>query len=256
MGNLTTDDQGQHFSLIPYSFEDKIYFIITYICGNNILKINHYQINTENNYEALITKQIDPALISDFHHSLNCTISLHSHKYLICFFMESKWIYSFTFDIKDEFNIINITNTTCEDCQDEGNSNLDSSSISINQNKNEILICYKYNDKKNSHCYFYNIDNNSFNKNYTITDCKRYITASYFIETQEFIVICNPEGKEVNLYEINANNKEQKLYFVENATDFGCNFLKFFLSYNSIKNEYNLINDCYKNHTYIYLLNI
>ena len=170
--------------------------------------------------------------------------------------MESKWIYSFTFDIKDEFNIINITNTTCEDCQDEGNSNLDSSSISINQNKNEILICYKYNDKKNSHCYFYNIDNNSFNKNYTITDCKRYITASYFIETQEFIVICNPEGKEVNLYEINANNKEQKLYFVENATDFGCNFLKFFLSYNSIKNEYNLINDCYKNHTYIYLLNI
>ena len=172
--------------------------------------------------------------------------------------MENNWIYSFTFDIKNNFKNVNITNITCEDCLDAGFNSLISSSVSINQNKNEILICYKYNIKNKSHCFFYNISNHSFDNNYDINDCIRNITASYFAETKEFTVICQTEEKKIRFYKINENRNEQNFNYTEKeASDYNCESVNnFYLYYDFCNEEYNLINDCYNNHTFLNLLNL
>ena len=100
LGILKTDGSGNHLSLIPYSFCNNIYFIIYYIDNNNNLNLTQYQINTIDNSSKIINNTIfEKHLISSFQYPLNCTVSLNSNLYLICFFMENNWIYSFTFDI-------------------------------------------------------------------------------------------------------------------------------------------------------------
>ena len=246
---------GTHFSLIPYTFENDSYFIITYVDAENKLNLTQYQINIINSTcQKVKSNKIKAEVISTFQNHLNCTVSQNSSVFLICFFMENQWIYSFTFDIEKNFTNINITNITCEDCLDTGYYTLESSSISTNGN--DILICYLY-TKMKSHCYFYNINNYYFNKNYSIKDCQDYMKVAYFIETKEFTVICKTEGKKIKFYKLNdENNLEQN--FEKDAADFGCtkSVINFFLNYDIYKEEYNLINDCYHNHTFINILSI
>ena len=258
LGNLQINNQGQNFSLIPYSFENNIYFIITFIYDNHLLNISHYQIN-ENQCLKINSREIE--ILSNNFELYNCTISLNIQKYLICFFLENQWIYSLTYNIDQNLYNFNKTNIS-SDYSLESILSIASSSIAINQKKSEILICYCYkynndNDKK-SQCYFYNIDNESFNKNYTINNCKEFLKAYYFIETNEYIVICRKEGKKINLYRLDENNMKQNFNCSQkDAKDYNCESVKnFLLYYDSNKKEYNLINDCYNNHTFIYLLNI
>ena len=253
IGNLELNKQGNYFSLIPYSFENNIYFIITFIYDNNHFNISQYQITNDTCTKInSIEKELE--LISNNDNLYNCTVSLNSHKYLICFFMENEWINSLIYDINQKilYNI-NKTKISYENFS-EKNSSITSSSIAINQNKNEILLCFCYNKAK-SQCYFYDINKESFNKNYAI-NCKEYITTSYFIETNEYTVICREEGKKIYLYRLDENSMELNLNITD-ADKYKCISVKhFFLYYDSNKKKYNLINDCFNNHTYIYLLNI
>ena len=93
---------------------------------------------TNDSSKIIKNNTIEKKLISSSQNFLNCTVSLNSHIYLICFVIESDIIYSFTFNIENNFQNITKAQITCEDCLDE--LSLISSSISINQNNYEIYF--------------------------------------------------------------------------------------------------------------------
>ena len=253
-------NSGSHFTLIPYSFNNNIYFIISYIDGKDNLNITKYQINTSSN-TIINTKNCTNVFkkikISSFQYPLNCTVTTNINNYLICFFLNEEWIYSFTFDIENEFKYINMTNVTCNDCLKKGYFSY-YSDLSINQDKNEIFLCYKVNinEIKNCHCYFYNITNNSFKKNEQIFKCKDYLKNYYYNESKEYMIICHKEGKEINLYKSNENNIENNFTLIPLKFNNSQQVEDFFLYINFYIKQFNLMNDFYINHSFMDLFNL
>ena len=252
-----TQNCGSHFNLIPYSFDNNIYFIISYI-ENNDLNMIQYQIDTSSNTIRIAQekKNFGNGIISSLQYPLNCTVTTNNNNFLICFFLNEKMIYLYKFGIGDNFNYIDMTNVTCNNCLETGNHSY-YSDLSINQDKNQIFLCYKVNrtDTKNCHCYFYNIINNSFKTIKQIFQCKDYIKNYYYNESKEYIIICHKEGKEINLYNSSENNIDNFTLNTLNASN-SCKVENFFLYIDSSNKEYNLMNDCYRNHSFIKLLNL
>ena len=263
LDNLRKNNE-KHFNLIPYSFNNDIFFIISYInYNNNELNMIQYQIKiNEHKCYKINAKIFVKKEISSFKYPLNCTVSTNDNiksNLFICFFLDQQKIYSFTFDIKREFNEININNIICQDCLERGYYSY-YSDISINQRKNIIFLCYKINinKDKNSHCLFYYIRNNYFKEIQHIITCDKYLKNYYFSETKEYSIICQDEGLILNKYTLNTNNIDNNYFITSIDTrNFNCqNTDNFFLYLNSSKKEYNLINDCTNNHDFVYLSNI
>ena len=260
LGNVK--DYENHLNLIPYSFNNNIFFIISYINNNDNLNMTLYQVKIkENKCDKINTKVFEKKEITSFKYLLNCTVSANDYtnsNLFLCFFLDQRRIHSFTFDIDRQFSIINISNATCQDCHEREYYSY-YSDISINQEKNTIFLCYKINTNKktNYHCFFYYISNNYFKENKQTIICEKYLKNYYFSETNEYSIICQNEGTKINMYTLSENNIENN-YVIStiNIGDFNCKKAdNFFLYLNSSKKEYNLINDCDNYHNFIYLSN-
>ena len=266
VGNLR-ENNGNFFNLIPYSFNNNIFFIISYINdNNNALNMIQYQIKkNEKKCKKINEKVFIKKEISSFQYPLNCTVSTNEKKNInlfLCLFLDQQNIYSFEFDIQREFNINRINNIICQDCLEEGHYSY-YSDIAINQGNNIIFLCYKINinmnNENNSYCFFYYIRYNIFREIQHIFLCDKFLKNYYFSETKEYSIICQNEGNTINIYTINLDNIDNNNFLIStiNTRDFNCQTAdNFFLYLNSSKKEYNLINDCDNNHNFVYLLNI
>ncbi len=88
LGYLKQNNES-HFTLIPYSFKNNIYFIISFIDENDKLNMTNYQIYTSSNIILKNSnKDFKKIKIYSFKYPLNCTVTTNINNYLICFFFE------------------------------------------------------------------------------------------------------------------------------------------------------------------------
>ena len=280
--NISNIDNVLYYNLIPYSYNDTtIEYIISYmnyISSEKLYQINFFKyrlthLNNEfknefisyNNFVDILKKKKD----DDFELFLSCQkISnyLDYNNYMICFYSEKKKkiLRGTIFDIENNFTKINSTNYTYE------NYYLIDIVSSISNNNN-IFICnniYEDDDEYytffKTYCFLYDIQNNMFVNKYIYNDFCYSIDVYFFLEINEFNLICYVDKFDYEDYEayyLDYDNKIKILKFNENFSYFNNSNQKektknidiskclemntFSLIYN--ENNYNLISDCREN---------
>lgn len=97
---------------------------------------------------------------------------------------------------------------------------------------------------------------NKNDNNNNISKCQNNIKTYYFLETKEYILVCHSEDKQIYIFRIKEGNLEQNFNSSYIDTKECKTPNNFFLFYDTSREEYNLMNDCYNNHTYISIYNI
>ena len=243
------------FSISPYIDENNLTCIMSYLDDYNKLNIVKINLNlNESNFQ--IVKELkfyDESIIPSFYNSFGCHISDISNKDLTCCFLSKEYIHCLVFEIQNDIIYKKNNNIVCNDCA----NNYLPGIRTLSTNKNIFFLCYRLNDNiLNINCYIYNSSNSEFIYIKKIEDCKDSIKSYYLKEKKEFILICRKEGKEILIYGLNDKEFENISKMRIDAKYYGGNSSNnFFVNYNSLKNEYSLINDCNNNNEYKYLLN-
>lgn len=240
-------------SLNLFPFLDKnncLSFLITFFeSKNELVYFDKYIINININKSEIKKEKrflLNEVILNSAYRYPNSEIS---SKFLACYALNKKSIYSYIYE--DKNNTIIINNITCQNCLDK--MNLSETKISysyyINIEQYLIFICFKFNSTK-VNCYFYNILYNSFIYNNNVLECQNNMNNYYIKETKEYALVCQNSNK-INVYLLDSQNLNQNytyytIYIDENLQNLSHNL---FLYYNCSYNEYNLIDNIYDNYT-------
>ena len=260
---FTLDLQGGDFSINPYIDDNNnLICIISFLEELSGLNIVKYNLNiTSNKFEKSIENQFDDENIhSLLIYNLGCRISDIYNRYLTCCFLSKEYLSCLNIIIRISIVLYNYNSTNITIYNNSIDFHNIYKTMSINKNNNIIFLCYqKPTETSDINCFFYNSSNSSFIYKNEIKKCKDSIKSYYFQETKEFVLICKKEGKEISIYNLSINYYENEFsnsIIKANDNDSDCNYVKnFFINVNYYDEEYNLINDCYNNNTYIYLYN-
>ena len=249
---------GDNFSINPFiNQNNNLSFIMTYTNKSNYLNIIKYNLN-DSNYKLYLIDSFhykDENITDTFENSFGCIISDKFNKYLTCCFLNNNTLTSLVFDIEDNITFFNYNSIISNNYSKNYLNNSVSvvSTLSANRKDNMVFLCYKQGNI-DINCYFYNVTNNSFAFKSEIQRCQDNIKNYYFDETNQYVLICRKEDKEIYEYLLNDtdfySNFSSKLI---NATNYGCSKVNnLFLFFNTSIVDYDLINNCYNN-TYKYL---
>ena len=255
---------SNNIDLIPYADKHNYLYclIILYNTEQTIIKyiINLKNNLVENNKTFLFEKENK---IEQLDQPLGCLFTDKLNNYLACFYIYSKWLYSFIFEIHDDIEYYGMNNITCKNCG-QGISSVQYS-LATNKNQNIIFIFFKqYN--KDFNFYFYNSTDNSFlyHNNFVEINntkpikCDDNINNYYFNESKEYVAICHRSGKEIYVFRMNDTFLENNYFLVSyiNASEYNCENADRIILSLSLEGKYILKSDCYHNNTYMSIFDI
>ena len=259
----------EYYNLIPFKLENEsvLHYTINFIYKENetyYINFYHYKINLsqDNSKNILISKEeyYDSINCSDFieknliiNYFLSSQITLSENHILTCFFLEYngcegnlKEIIVDKYNIENNYtflytNELNVLSDFFFDLQS-----------SLPNKERKCLFCYIKENHKSS-CLIYDIEKNEFNSSIIYEEYCEKLNIYYFKECNQYIVICkilNMQEIQFKFLILNDNfimpNICSHNEIIVNISS--CKEVKgFSLIYNSNKEQYGLIYDCYDN---------
>ena len=194
--NITIEQSGDFYALVPYKKNSEYNIIICYIGKNYLFMIDVYEINISEK-SINLKKSVNPSLpvqseyiSAQFSIGPSCHI-MNSDKYgkvLTCFYMISNAFSLCSFDIEELSVIDDLSRLFIN----EINPYYIKSDVS--KDKTKALICFLGASDNNGHCINYNINKHEISKvEKYIDSCTRLpsgLKVYYSKKTKEFIFAC------------------------------------------------------------------